>query len=172
MVFSILWYHTNFWFIGIFSLFPSLLKEKEKNQMFWWYCITNPSPFHSLSSQGNYTELPESDHWLVPRQNMLRLQRGQGPGLLVLRCQCLGPGSGLPVGIQNTLAFINLSTWLHGAAFLNNITSEKYLHCWSMPFHTFELPHFSLMSVKSLFWNVKFTLFFKNIAKDICWKEQ
>lgn len=56
--------------------------------------------FSSLSlsfSQDNHPELPESHHRPFPRQNMLQLQGGEGPGLPVLCCQCLGPGSGLPV---------------------------------------------------------------------------
>lgn len=61
-------------------------------------CCVTTSCLSVFSSEDNHSELPESYHWPFPGQNMLHLQGGQGPGLPVLCCWCLGPGSGLPVG--------------------------------------------------------------------------
>lgn len=64
-----------------------------------FFCLS--LSFLCLFSQDNYFELPESHHWSVPSKNMLYLQRGKGPGLSVLCCQCLGLGNGISVSMQN-----------------------------------------------------------------------
>lgn len=67
-----------------------------------FFCLS--LSFLCLFSQDNYFELPESHHWSVPSKNMLYLQRGKGPGLSVLCCQCLGLGNGISVSMQNAHA--------------------------------------------------------------------
>lgn len=56
--------------------------------------------FIPFSSENNNSELPESHHRPVSSQNMVQLQRSQGPRLPLLCGQCLGTGLGLPVSAR------------------------------------------------------------------------
>lgn len=57
----------------------------------------------SASSEDHHPELPESDHRPVPHQDLLHLQGGEGAGLPVLRCGCLGAGRGLQVSTKDMI---------------------------------------------------------------------
>lgn len=126
---------------------------------------TNASPlflrFLSLSSQGNNPELPESHHWPVPHQNMFHLQRGQGPGLPVLRCQCLGAGYGLSVGIQNTHAVSHVSSVVYVSWCQ---LDGKVLHFF---LNIILLSHPRINSKKFCIWSVKRILFFFNTKNKL-----